>query len=245
MRMNIATWATCGLLTLGFSLGEAEAAAALEPFVARYEVLRDGSSQGEAEMRLERIDGARWRYTTEVRGTSGMARLSGFSMREVTELTEVDGRLQPQTASAEGGISLRRRSVQTAFDWTAGEVRWSGDVKDDQTGPAPLSARTVNPQLLNLALAQGVRDGAEAGSTLSFDLVNRGDSDTVEYRVRGEEDVQVPIGERAATTLHHRRTDKDREITVWIDPQLPPAPLRVLQRDDGKDSYELRLIEVR
>ena len=245
MRMNIATWATCGLLTLGFSLGEAAAAAALEPFVARYEVLRDGNSQGEAEMRLERIDGARWRYTTEVRGTSGMARLSGFSMREVTELTEVDGRLQPQSASAEGGISLRRRSVQTAFDWTAGEVRWTGDVKDDQTGPAPLSASTVNPQLLNLALAQGVRDGAEAGSTLSFDLVNRGDSDTVEYRVRGEEDVQVPIGERAATTLYHRRTDKDREITVWIDPQLPPAPLRVLQRDDGKDSYELRLIEVR
>lgn len=245
MRMNIATRAACGLLVLGLNLGDAAAAAALEPFVARYEVLRDGNSQGEAEMRLERIEGARWRYTTEVRGTSGMARLSGFSMREVTELTEVDGRLQPQTASAEGGISLRRRSVQTAFDWATGEVRWSGDVKDDQTGPAPLSARTVNPQLLNLALAQGVREGAEAGSTLSFDLVNRGDSDTVEYRVRGQEDVQVPIGERTATTLHHRRTDKDREITVWIDPQLPPAPLRVLQRDDGEDSYELRLIEVR
>jgi hypothetical protein len=33
-------------------------------------------------------------------------------------------------------------------------------------------------------------------------------------------------------------------ITLWIDPNLPPAPLRVLQREDGKDAYELRLIAI-
>ena len=44
--------------------------------------------------------------------------------------------------------------------------------------------------------------------------------------------------------LEHRRTDKDRVITLWIDPSLPPAPVRVLQREDGEDAYELRLVSI-
>jgi len=244
MSLNISRLAT--LLALSFAAaGSLAQATALEAFTARYEVLRDGKSQGEAVMKLERIDGERWRFSNEVRGTSGMARLSGFEMNESIELSASDSGLRPLSASASGGISLRRRSVETRFDWTTNEVHWSGDVKPEHAGPAPLSARSVTPQLLNLALAQRVRAGAEVGQILSFDMVNRGDSDAVEYRVRGSERVSVPIGEHQAIALHHRRTDKDREITVWVDPSLPPAPLRVLQRDDGQDSYELRLVELK
>lgn len=243
MRLTFIGFAAFAALAVGASPSHAQANA-LEPFTARYEVLRDGKSQGEAVMRLERIDGERWRFVNEVRGTSGMARLSGFEMSESTEFEALpDGRLKPLSARAEGGVSLRRRSIETVFDWSANQVRWSGDAKPDQRGPAPLGADTVNPQLLNLALAQRLRAGAEG--RIRLDLVNRGDSDPVEYNVRGREQVSVPMGRREAVALHHRRADKDREITLWIDPALPPAPLRVLQREDGKDAYELRLIELR
>jgi hypothetical protein len=206
-------------------------------------VLRDGKSQGEAVMKLERIEGSRWKFSSDVRGTSGMARLSGFEMSEHTEFeVREDGGLKPLSASAAGGISLRRRSIDTEFDYARNEVRWSGDAKPDQRGPAPLSARTVNPQILNLALAQQLRAGAEG--SIRLDLVNRGDSDPVEYRIGEKQSVSVPLGTREAITLQHRRTDKDRVITLWIDPSLPPAPLRVLQREDGKDAYELRLVAI-
>lgn len=243
MRLSLFRFATLAALALGASDGHAQASA-LEPFTARYEVLRDGKAQGEAVMRLERVDGAQWRFTSDVRGTSGMARLSGFEMTESTDFEALpDGRLKPLSARSEGGISLRRRSIGTEFDWGAGEVRWNGDAKPEHRGPAPLGADTVNPQILNLALAQRLRAGAEG--VIRLDMVNRGDSDPVEYRVRGRESVSVPMGQREAVALHHRRTDKDREITLWIDPSLPPAPLRVLQREDGADAYELRLIELR
>lgn len=243
MRLNIVRFAAIAALALFASSGHAQASA-LEPFTARYEVLRDGKSQGEAVMRLERIEGERWRFSSDVRGTSGMARLSGFEMSESTEFEALaDGRLKPLSAQASGGLSLRRRSIGTEFDWSANQVRWNGDAKPEHRGPAPLGADTVNPQILNLALAQRLRAGTEG--VIRLDLVNRGDSDPVEYRVRGSEAVSVPMGEREAVALHHRRTDKDREITLWIDPSLPPAPLRVLQREDGKDAYELRLIELR
>ncbi|MFN7784470.1 MAG: DUF3108 domain-containing protein, partial [Lysobacterales bacterium] len=228
MRLSLFRFVALAALALGASDGHAQAGA-LEPFTARYEVLRDGKAQGEAVMRLERIDGAQWRFTSDVRGTSGMARLSGFEMTESTDFDALpDGRLKPLSARSEGGISLRRRSIGTEFDWSAGEVRWNGDAKPEHRGPAPLGADTVNPQILNLALAQRLRAGADG--VIRLDMVNRGDSDPVEYRVRGRESVSVPMGQREAIALHHRRTDKDREITLWIDPSLPPAPLRVLQR---------------
>lgn len=243
MRLSAFRIAAFAVLALGAGSGHAQASA-LQPFTARYEVLRDGKSQGEALMRLERIEGARWRFSSDVRGTSGMARLSGFEMRESTEFEALpNGRLKPLSAQSEGGISLRRRSIGTEFDWSTNEVRWNGDAKPEHRGPAPLGADTVNPQLLNLALAQRLRAGA--AGVIRLDMVNRGDSDPVEYRVRGTESVRVPMGEREAVALHHRRSDKDREITLWIDPSLPPAPLRVLQREDGADAYELRLIELR
>lgn len=243
MRLNITLPALA--LALGLAqVGAAAQASALEPFTARYEVLRDGRSQGEAVMRLERIEGERWRFSSEVRGTSGMARLSGFEMSETTEFEALaDGRLKPLSSSAGGGVSLRRRSIDTVFDWNAGEVRWSGDARPEQRGPAPLGPDTVNPQLVNLALAQRLRAGAEG--SIRLDVVNRGNSDPAEYQLRGSEQVSVPHGRREATALHHRRTDKDRETTLWIDPDLPPAPLRVLQREKGRDAFELRLIELR
>ena len=243
MRLNFPAIAAAAALALG-AAAEPAAAGALEPFVARYEVLRDGKAQGEAVMRLERIADARWRFASEVRGTSGMARLSGFQMTESTEFEALaDGRLKPLSAQSEGGISLRKRSIGTVFDWQAGEVRWTGDARPERRGPAPLGPDTVNPQLLNLALAQRLQAGAQA--TIRLDLVNRGDSDPVEYRLRGPETVSVPLGSREALALFHRRSDKDREITLWIDPTLPPAPLRVLQREDGRDAFELRLLELR
>jgi hypothetical protein len=242
MRLMFVRFTTFAALALT-GIGGLAQASALQPFVARYEVFRDGKSQGEAVMRLEQVGGSRWKFSSEVRGTSGMARLSGFEMSERTEFELLaDGGLKPLTASAEGGISLRRRSIVTEFDYARNEVRWSGDAKPDQRGPAPLSERTVNPQILNLALAQQLRAGAEG--SIRLDLVNRGDSDPVEYRIGAKESVSVPLGTREAITLQHRRTDKDRVITLWIDPNLPPAPLRVLQREDGKDAYELRLIAI-
>jgi len=229
-------------LTLAAGSGLAQAST-LQPFTARYEVLRDGKSQGEAVMRLERVSDNRWKFSSDVRGTSGMARISGFEMTESTEFeVRDDGGLKPLSASAEGGISLRRRSIGTEFDYGRNEVRWNGDAKPNQRGPAPLSERSVNPQILNLALAQQLRSGAEG--SIRLDLVNRGDSDPVEYRIGAKQSVSVPLGTREAVTLEHRRTDKDRVITLWIDPSLPPAPVRVLQREDGEDAYELRLVAI-
>jgi hypothetical protein len=242
MRLMFSRLTAFAVLSLAAGSGLAQASA-LQPFTARYEVLRDGKSQGEAVMKLEQIGDARWKFSSDVRGTSGMARLSGFEMTESTNFeVRPDGGLKPLSASAEGGISLRRRSIDTEFDYASNEVRWSGDAKPDQRGPAPLSERTVNPQILNLALAQQLRAGAEG--SIRLDLVNRGDSDPVEYRIGAKESVSVPLGTREAITLQHRRTDKDRVITLWIDPTLPPAPVRVLQREDGEDAYELRLVAI-
>ena len=52
----------------------------LAPFVASYAVLRDGKAMGDATLKLERLEGERWRVDLGIRGTRGLVGLVGLNL---------------------------------------------------------------------------------------------------------------------------------------------------------------------
>ena len=93
--------------------------------------------------------------------------------------------------------------------------------------------------LINLAV---IRD-AEPGTTLHYRFVDDG-------RVRDH-----TLGGRAADRRHQRRRtrattrcastaaeDGGEETILWVVEGVP-TPIRILQREDGEDANDLRLIE--
>lgn len=214
----------------------------LTPFRAVYEVHLEGSHRGESTLSLERIPSG-WRYTVEAEGTRGLARLSGFEASHVSDFALVDGFPRLHRSVARSGMLMRSRKVTLHFDWERGEARWRGDIDADRRGPLPLPEDAINAPLLNLALALDLR-GKGAGEVLRYHLVDRGRADATAYAVGAPERIEMPYGTWHAIPLRNQRPEKDRITTVWFAPGLPPTPLRIVQEEDGKVKYELRLLRL-
>ncbi|HPF74754.1 MAG: DUF3108 domain-containing protein [Rhodanobacteraceae bacterium] len=216
----------------------------IEPFTAHYAVYMDGQQRGESTIRLERTDRGSWRYSVSAEGTSGMARLAGFEADDRSEFDiGADGELRLQWMESRSKALFKSRKVSADFDWSERLAIWSGDLKDDRRAPTPLSDKAVNSSLLNLALAL---DAAKAGDNQVFryQMLDRGSSKEVEYVAQRMASVEVPAGRFEARPMRRDRRDKDRVVTAWYAPNLPPTPVRLLQTDNGKPRYELRLLRI-
>ena len=120
------------------------------------------------------------------------------------------------------------------YDWTKGEARWSGDVKDDRSGPVQLQAGDLDAMLLNLAIVRDVN----AGKPLNYRMVDDGRAKQMSYQVAGKDTITIEGKPRQATKV--MRSDGDKQTVLWVVDGLP-VPARILQRKDGKDEMDLQL----
>lgn len=227
-----------GLLLMACALPAS--AVDVRAFSASYEVLIDGKPQGRSNVTLVEESPGVWRHLMQAEGTRGLARLSGYGMRQDSRFRLVQGRPQLQSAESRSEVLVRSRTIRTLFDWDAGVARWEGDVKPDQRGPIALSPDAANGALLNMLLALDVSQ-ARAGTELRYRLLERGDADELRYVVGGREAIEVPAGRYQAVAVRGERPEKQRVTTAWYAADLPPTPVRMLQVEAGKSSYELRL----
>ncbi|MGQ0800886.1 MAG: DUF3108 domain-containing protein [Pseudomarimonas sp.] len=216
-------------------------ASELRAFTATYDVYIDGKAQGRSDMRLVEESPGQWLHTVEAKGTSGMARLSGFAATQTTRFQMIDGRPRLQSAQSKSELLIRSREVNTQFDWEAGVARWEGDLKAHERAPTPLADRVVNAGLLNVLLAVDSAT-APAASRLEYRLYERGSAEAVDYTVGTLAKTKVPAGTYDTVQLRGERPAKKRVITAWYAANLPPTPVRLRQIEEGKPSYELKLV---
>ena len=208
-------------------------ALAIEPFNATYQANYMGL-RAAANMNLARTSGNRWTYDLQVAG-------AGARMQQTTVFEANGEQWRPISSSdsqrGESGIAamlMKPRELNTTYDWSAGEARFSGDVRDGQSAPVRLQPGDLDGMLMNLVL---VRDVA-AGKPLEYRLVEDGRVKRQRFQVEGTEQVQVGGKSHEATRVVRR--DGKREIIAWVVDGLP-VPARVLQRRDGKDHIDLTL----
>lgn len=203
---------------------------AVKPFVADYQATVKGAIQANATMRLAPAGGDRWSYELSV--DSPIA-----SVRQTTVFEDRDGAWRPLSGSDSTQLLIKKSQKNATYDWSAGEARWSGNVKPERMGPVKLQAGDVDAMLLNLAI---VRDVA-AGKPLSYRLVENGVARQQTYQNLGQESITVSGKPTSATKVV--RTTDSKQVVVWIVAGLP-VPARILQREDGKDALDLVLKSV-
>ena len=210
---------------------------ALEPFTAKYEAWYEGSRQGDGVMRLVKDGNGRWTYSLDVRGTSGMAAIAGADLSQHTVFDVANGHWRPLSGSDSSKLLFKSSTRTASYDWSRGEARWTGDVKPERAGPVRLRAGDMDAMLLNLALARDVT----AGKPLSYRLVDNGRAKQHVYKVAGTEQVTIEGQSREAVKVV--RTDDDKQTVAWIVKGMP-VPVRILQRDEGEDKLDLRLVSL-
>jgi hypothetical protein len=226
-----------GFAVLLAALAWAGVAAALEPFVARYDVYRGGRAVGFATLRLAPKAGGRWQVDLVMDG-KGLAGAAGISAEQSTVFDEPDGRLRPLAQSSVRRMLFTRKQTTGVYDWAAGKARWTGDVKQSRSAPVVLQPGDLSGLLINLAV---IRD-AQPGRTLDYRYVDTGRTRAHRYLVAAEPEEAV-VGELRYSALRVDRVQAgDEQTSIWVAEGVP-TPIRILQRENGEDTYDLRLTE--
>ena len=205
-------------------------ALAMQPFTADYRASFMGL-QANGVMTLAAESNGQWRYTLQVKNP--LAELS-----QSTLFDEQAGRLRPLSSHDLTVVPFKRRAVDTRYDWNSSQATWSGDVKPERRGPVRLQSGDMDGLLINLAIARDVA----AGKPLNYRMVDGGRAKTLAYRVIGKENVTVEGRSVEATKVS--RVDGDKEQIAWIAPNMP-VPVRLLQREGGKDALDLTIKSLR
>lgn len=211
---------------------------ALEPFVAQYQVFKDGKVLGDAVMRLVRNDARRWRVDLDIKGTRGLIGLAGIVAEQSTVFDTAGPRYRPLAQSTVRKTMFTKKQTVGVYDWRSHQARWNGDVKDSRRAPVTLYDGDQSGLLINLAV---IRD-AQPGHSLQYRFVDDGRVRDHHYDVATELE-EVKVGDMAYSAMRVTRSQGGGEETViWVVDGVP-TPVRLLQREDGEDKYDLRLVE--
>ncbi len=199
---------------------------AIDAFTAQYQASAMGM-QGDGQMVLAPQPGNRWQYSLTIRN-----QLVDLSQKTVFD--EHNGRLRPLSSTDSSRVLVKKKAVDTVYDWSKSQATWTGDIKPDRAGPLKLQAGDMDALLVNLAI---VRDVA-AGKPLRYRMIENGRAKAMNYQVAGKEQITIGGKSREATKLI--RNDGDKQMVVWVVPDVP-VPARILQRENGQDSIDLQI----
>lgn len=215
--------------TLVAASATAAPAQALEPFAADYQASYMGLSAN-GRMTIESQGGNQWKYTLKI--SNQVAQLT-----QTTVFEDRDGQWRPLTGTDASLLLVKKIRRNAVYDWAKGEARWSGDVKPERAGPVPLQTGDVDGLLMNLAIA---RD-AVAGKPLRYRMVDEGRAKPMSFTVAGKESIIIGGKPRQATKLVSSNGNK--QMLIWVVDGLA-LPARILQRKDGKDDIDLKIVSV-
>lgn len=210
----------------------------LEPFVARYEARYRAKPAGDATLKVVRLQTPQWRVDLGIEGRRGMAGVLGLNVQQSTVFDAVDSIYRPLSQSTvRKGLFLGRKTVGT-YDWGKASARWQGDLKKRHQQPVALLSGDMSGLLINLAIIRDARPGA----VLRYRFVEGGRVRDHSYQVAAVPET-VQVGELSYSTLRVARTNGGNDDTVVWVAQGVPTPVRILQRENGEEAVDLRLIE--
>ncbi len=213
-------------------------ACALEPFVATYQAYNEGKLAGSATMKVVQNEGNRWRVDLGIRGTRGFSRLVGLNIEQSTLFETAGDAFRPLSQATVKHAVFTGRKISGTYDWNALSARWQGDVKKSRSAPVPLQAGDMSSLLMNLAV---IRD-AEPGKALSYRVVDDGRVRNYQYAV-AEQTELVAVDDMSYDAMRVARTNGGNDETIFWVANGVPTPIRILRRENGQDTIDLKLVE--
>lgn len=197
---------------------------ALDAFTATYQASAMGM-QGNGQMTLTPQGAGKWKYDMSVRNQL-------VNLTQSTTFEDKDGAFRPLSSSDSSLVLVKSKSVKTNYDWSSKQATWSGDIKDNRKGPIALQPGDMDALLVNLAIVRDVH----AGKPLNYRMLENGKAASMTYQVSGQETITVAGKQVSATKVS--QTEGKKQMIVWVVPGMP-VPARILQRENGQDSYDL------
>ena len=199
----------------------------LQPYQASYSATFNGMPI-EAERQLVKVEQG---YRLETSGSN----LLGY-MRE-TELLHLD---------AEGGIRIdgytSRRSFfgskskeKLVIDHQSNKAIYTRKKKRRETFLQPDYLGPISYQL------QLRHDLAQPDSPLKYTVISHGKIKHYQFERLGDEVINTGLGDVSALKIRRVRDNKERETIFWMAEEFAFLPVKVWQREEDGESYEMVL----
>lgn len=151
---HLAGFAVAAAVLLAANVASA-AAAPLPAFTAHYRLLQNGSPIGAATLTLVRGADDTWTFTTQSRGTAGLAALLGASVRETSTFRWVGNLPQGESYDYSMNTGIKQKHRHVRFDWATHTI----EVDDNGTSHFPTQPGAMERHTVTLALAAGLAAG--------------------------------------------------------------------------------------
>lgn len=215
----------------------AECPAPTVPFLAEYDLHRNGKAIGTATISLKRRGDGTFDYRLESEAKGGLIGFIGARAHEYSHWTLHGQRPRPLEYERGQKIAFRERHYEARFDWNDHEAR--GKARGEPWHSEDLPEDTLDQFLVNLALLADLRCGRE---TLGYTVLEKGELEEWRFERRGEKSVSVPGGTFDTIRVAKRHHSADRVSLAWHAPALNWLAVRIDHQDDAdEDRFSLRL----
>jgi hypothetical protein len=230
--MTAITLLRSATLGLGLLLAAGTAAAAApEAFVAKYEVLKDGSALGEATLTLKSIGNNEYEYTSQTKGTSGLAAMLGANVDETSHFRWTNDAAEALSYDYRMDASIKSKQRHLKVDWNAKQVSVQDNNKNFSFPAVP---GMVERNTVALTLGMALRAGKQE---ITLPVAVKQEVQNQQFKVSGKETVKVPAGSFDAVRVD--RIDADRGFNAWYVPDRYPVPVKLAQKDGGNLTMQL------
>ena len=132
------------------------------------------------------------------------------------------------------------KQVTGTYDWSNHSARWTRRREEEPPGSrCRCSDGDMSGLLINLAI---IRD-AQPGTTLDYRFVDNGRARDHRYAVASDLE-SVAVDGMSFNAMRVNRVQGNEETVVWVVDGVP-TPVRILQRENGEDTFDLRLVDYR
>jgi hypothetical protein len=218
-------------LALACATGSALAAQP-HPFTAHYQVLSGDQMIGDATIKLAATGKGTYAYTTQTKGTGGVAAMLSASSKETTHFRWRDE--VPETLSYDYDMqsSFKNKKRHMSVDPTSGKVSVDeGKGPGEYAGVPGMADRNSLPLAIGLALAGGKK-------SVTVPVGVKQGVEQQHYKVTGTESVKVPAGSFKAEKVA-RSDEGSKHFDAWYVPQKYPVPVKLTQADGGDLTLQL------
>jgi len=132
-----------------------------------------------------------------------------------------------------------RRDVELDFDWSKKEVLNNHKHKNNKW---LMSIPLHTLDKLSYQLSLMLKLASKPGKLFSFSIADGGRLKEYHFEILGEERVYTSLGSYKTLKIHHQRYKKDKNITIWCAPELNYLPVKIVQEETGKPSFNSTLI---
>lgn len=237
MRLIVATV----LLLSGFHLALAgELAAPVKPFTYQYSMWRNNSKLGIAELSFKPINANTWQFSSESKGTEGLAQVARASVSDTSVLTLKNGQFE-----------LKNNRVQTkvAFSTRIKTTQLSQDGKTylyhDNNGDKSVAYKPGSWDQHSLTIALLADLIQKKKSPYIFQVVNRNKIEPYTFKVISTQVLDTAIGKLNTVRIDRIRTDGiNKNTQIWFAIDRNFAPVLIKQSNEQGDAIEMRILSI-